>query len=72
MGEKLPEVLIFWWYAVATVFANVRKLRLLHLNLFSVGYPQWQSTIVQEWKNVNLIEGGFQTRIPNPILAQIK
>ena len=27
--------------------------------------------IVREWKNVNLIEGGFQTRIPNPILSQI-
>ena len=29
MGEKLPGASRFWWYAIAVVFANVRKLRVL-------------------------------------------
>jgi len=26
MGEKFPAASRFWWYAIAVVFANVRKL----------------------------------------------
>jgi len=31
MGEKLPGASRFWWYAIAVVFANVRKLRVLYV-----------------------------------------
>jgi len=33
-GERLPGASIFWWYAIAVVFANVRKLQVDPLHLW--------------------------------------